>query len=739
MQTKLKLLKNYIRGHEQKGGLFMSVLDERGLIINANTRLIRCAAKQAIRQTKTEFISLIHPVHQALFRKTFQDCLESGQPASVELYLRNGCFHPMKWEMICFDRDQSGQRFVFCAGFKLAEPERLEKFDRLGSHHYRYIIEGLHEGILLQDIQGEVISASQRTAEIFGTTLERFYNLRNVRTLWDQEWHVTGENGLKLRFDDTPFMQAVFTGKSAAATVRVQLRNGEYRKIFFNSQPLLDEQTHEVTAVLSCIRDMTKEENLSLQLRQKEGWFQVFMNNTPNLAWLVDSETRLVAASQAFYRHFNIRESEAEGRKAEELVPSAVYNALFDKHKQVHETGQTLNLVEKVNWVDGSSFIFHINIFPFTDASGQQMVGGHAVNMAGEYLAEKQLRETNERLMLLSRASTNAIWEWDMQTGYIFRNDALMDMIGYPQEDTRGLSWWLRRIHPEDRNRVSDAVKDVTDAGKQSWEESYRFKCADGRYKHMLDKGFVVYENGLPVRMIGSLQDVTDLKKLESELIDEKIRHQQEITETAIRVQEKERTRIGHELHDNVNQILSTTKLFVDMLHPVSGEEKKIKEKTVNYLLMAIEEIRKLSRELVTPQLQENGLVKSIRVLVDDLSVSTKIRFRFTHDNEVDCLDYGKQITIFRIIQEQLKNTVNHSQATEVDILLQRKEEELVLVIRDNGKGFNVKQSTKGIGLMNIHKRARYYGGQVNLRSAPGEGCMLEVRLPFELTAPPES
>ena len=157
------------------------------------------------------------------------------------------------------------------------------------------------------------------------------------------------------------------------------------------------------------------------------------------------------------------------------------------------------------------------------------MLGGQAVNMIEKYTIEKQLRETNERLLLMTRAASDSIWEWDMQTGYIFRNDALMDMIGYPQEETRGLSWWLRRIHPEDRNRVSDRVKEVTDAGRQSWEEEYRFKCADGTYKHMLDKGFVVYENGLPIRMIGSLHDITEMRKLESELIQEKMNLQKTV------------------------------------------------------------------------------------------------------------------------------------------------------------------------------------------------------------------
>lgn len=733
MRTKWKLLKTYISSHEKPGGLYLSIIDEQGIIVNANAKMIQSLQLENPRKSRVDFIQLIHPVNQDKFRNVLSHCKEKGVPGSTEIYLKNGYYHPMKWSVVPFpdEASKTGQHY-FCAGFQLAEEERLERSNKLGGQHYQHIIEGLNEGVLLQDINGEVISASQRTAEIFDTTLQRFYELKDIRHTWNSSWDVRNNEDGKLFFDDTPFMLAVATGKFCSGHTSVKLRSGEIRKIHFKSQPLFDEESKRVCAVLSCISDVTEEQTLSLRLRDKEELFNAFMNNTPNLAWVVDEDANLVVASRAFYNHFGIAENTAGGKKITELVPAEVCNALFEKHILALEKGDTVNLVEKLKWADGTTFIFHISIFPFQDTSGKRMLGGHAVNVEEKYAAEKQLRETNERLLLLSRASANSIWEWDMQTGYIFRNDALMDMIGYPQEETKGLSWWLRRIHPEDRNRVSDKVKEVTDIGKQSWEDEYRFKCADGSYKHMLDKGFVVYENGLPVRMIGSLQDVSDMKKLESELVEEKIRHQQEISETAIRVQEKERTRIGHELHDNVNQILSTTKLFVDLLTPGSEEEKLIKEKSVGYLLLAIEEIRKLSRELVTPELQESGLVKSIRALVDDLRATTNMNIRFTHDSDADILEYGKQVSLFRVIQEQLKNIVTHSQARTVDILLQRKEDEIFLLIRDDGKGFNIKQSSKGIGISNIYKRARYYNGNVTLQSAPGEGCVLELRLPFD-------
>jgi PAS domain S-box-containing protein len=493
---------------------------------------------------------------------------------------------------------------------------------------------------------------------------------------------------------------------------------------------LFDDGGQKPGSVVSNLINVTPERKLSQKHIEKEALFNAFMQRTPNMAWVVDEDANLVFASGSFYKYFRLDEKKSLNKKIINLIPGPVTKALYEKHIQVLETGIPAELAEKVKWADGSDLIFHINIFPIGGVTSKKMVGGHAVNLADNYKAEKQLQEANDRLLMLAKATSDAIWEWDMQTGTIFRNDALMNMIGYQKDNPKGLSWWLRRIHPEDRNRVSDKVKDATERNLHSWKEEYRFKCEDGNYKHIYDKGFIVYENGLPVKMIGSLQDITNLKNLEDELMQEKLQRQKEISEMVIKVQERERARIGHELHDNVNQILATTKLFVDMLTPGSTEEKQIKEKSLEYLMAAIEEIRKLSKELVVPQLKGNGLIDSISTLIDDIHFSDVMKIKFTHHNEIDMLSPGKKITLFRIVQEQLKNILKYSKAKQAEIDIQCKDGIVQLTIKDNGIGFDSQKTQRGIGLSNIYERTRFYTGQADIKTSPGKGCILIVSIP---------
>lgn len=456
------------------------------------------------------------------------------------------------------------------------------------------------------------------------------------------------------------------------------------------------------------------------------------MPEMSGLAWIVDEETKLLFASDAFYKHFGVREEHCIGQKITTIIPSSVMHSVYEKHIEVLAGGELVETVERIRWADGSQLLFYINIFPITSPSGKKWMGVQAVNVPDTQYLEKELQQAKERLLNLSRATSDAIWEWDMQSGQIFRNDTLMEMIGYQWDNSKGLSWWLRRIHPEDRDRVADKVKAATDNHYKSWEDEYRFKCADGHYKDVRDKGFVVYENGLPVKMIGSLQDVSHLKQLQNELADERLRKQKEIAETVIRAQEKEKTRIGHELHDNVNQILLTAKLFVDKFSSDCPEQLQLKDKSSNYLVLAIEEIRKLSKELVAPQLKEESLVDNIHQLVHDIQLAGALTIHFTHEPLADRLSSGKKITLFRIIQEQLKNILKHSKATVTHIILQAKGDDMMLVIKDNGNGFDPRQTYQGIGFSNINERTQFYNGAVTVDAAPGEGCTLCVTIPVE-------
>ena len=147
---------------------------------------------------------------------------------------------------------------------------------------------------------------------------------------------------------------------------------------------------------------------------------------------------------------------------------------------------------------------------------------------------------------------------------------------------------------------------------------------------------------------------------------------------------------------------------------------------------MAIEEIRKLSKELVTPQLKEENLADNIWTIIRDIQLTGKLNISFQHDIKDELLSQGKKITLFRIVQEQLKNIIKHSGAADIHISLYDTAENVMLVIEDDGKGFDPQQTRQGIGLSNIHERTQFYNGTANIKASEGNGCTLTVTIPLK-------
>jgi two-component system sensor histidine kinase UhpB len=207
--------------------------------------------------------------------------------------------------------------------------------------------------------------------------------------------------------------------------------------------------------------------------------------------------------------------------------------------------------------------------------------------------------------------------------------------------------------------------------------------------------------------------------------------HQREMHKAIHAVQQQERQHIGHELHDNINQLLAVAKLSVESLTLSGDHNRQIRDLAVNTLLKAMEEIRNLSRQMVLSSLQHKGFIDSVQELAGQLNQTAFIRAMVRRDShDYESLACEKKTTLFRIVQEQVNNVIKHSQASRVSISLKWSDGLVHLHIKDNGIGFNTKTINEGVGLPGIHERAGIYGGEAVVKSSVGHGCSLYVRIP---------
>jgi signal transduction histidine kinase len=204
------------------------------------------------------------------------------------------------------------------------------------------------------------------------------------------------------------------------------------------------------------------------------------------------------------------------------------------------------------------------------------------------------------------------------------------------------------------------------------------------------------------------------------------------LSDMLLKMLDHERLVIGQELHDNVNQLLCSAKLHLDLVQVYKADNQKAKSVTIQLLKEAIEEIRKLSRGMVLQKLQKGTLLESVKTFIEDVKIIHKINIIFgVHHFTEELISDHKKINIYRIVQEQFRNIIEHSRAKTVVMTLETDDKHVELIIDDDGIGFDPNHQVDGIGLINIRERVRHLYGNCEIITSPGKGCRLHITIPI--------
>lgn len=237
--------------------------------------------------------------------------------------------------------------------------------------------------------------------------------------------------------------------------------------------------------------------------------------------------------------------------------------------------------------------------------------------------------------------------------------------------------------------------------------------------------------NPLEMDVKGVCMVVTDItaRKLAEEA-------RSQLAKQVLLAQEQERQRVARELHDSINQLLSTTR------HRTLGVATQLKNggpdagrrlgEVIELLERTMREVRLISRNLRPSELDDLGLVPALSSLVEEIVERSGIDVRLAAPRNLSGISPQLELTIYRIAQEALSNVERHSGATSAKIIVERKGKFLVVTIQDNGKGFRAKTSRgSGWGLLNMRERASYVGGDLDILPQPGKGATITFRVLF--------
>lgn len=341
--------------------------------------------------------------------------------------------------------------------------------------------------------------------------------------------------------------------------------------------------------------------------------------------------------------------------------------------------------------------------------------------------------KSDQRFQLIFNSSSDVLYEIDLVENTILLSDAYEKEFGYPiKANMSVVADWADHIHPDDKDVVIKNYTAMLRTRKTEWKFSYRFLKADQSVATVLSSAIMLRTiDGKAYRMIGSMQDISKQTVLEAKLKSEIQLKQRQIAAAMQEAKETERSDIGKELHDNVNQLLGVSRLYLDVAKKGGPDSAKCLSRSSEYTLTAIEEIRKLTKGLTTDTIHHLGLREAIETIsrdsmqVSELDISCKM-----NGFDEKSVNEKFKVNLFRIVQEQLNNILKHAHATHVVINLSQNKGATTLTLTDDGVGFDTSGRPKGIGLVNIRDRANLFGGHAEFESSLGKGCRLKVEFP---------
>lgn len=205
-----------------------------------------------------------------------------------------------------------------------------------------------------------------------------------------------------------------------------------------------------------------------------------------------------------------------------------------------------------------------------------------------------------------------------------------------------------------------------------------------------------------------------------------------ELLKTQLEVQEQTLNYVSTEIHDNITQVLSFVKLTLANIASSVDEAKKNKiNESRELLAQTITDLRDLSKSLSFEHIASIGLLKTIEIEIERINKSGLLSVTFIVEGKVYSLGEQLELVLFRIFQETLNNTLKHSGAKHLKIMLQYHSDLFNLTLEDDGSGFSTEMTDnkRGSGLKNIENRAALIGGTATIDSAPGRGCCVKVTL----------
>jgi len=341
-------------------------------------------------------------------------------------------------------------------------------------------------------------------------------------------------------------------------------------------------------------------------------------------------------------------------------------------------------------------------------------------------IQNNKLQDTLKELADIKAAlDASAIVAITNQAGnIIYANDKFCEISKYSREELIGQNHRIINSGYHPKEFFQEMWAAITRG--QIWRGEIRNRAKDGGL-YWVDTTIVpfLYENGKPYQYISIRYEISARKMMEEQI--------KAVPARIIQAQEQECDRIARDLHDDLGQSLATLKMLFQsawLRKSTSTNPLKEHKKILGYLDTIIDKSRNLAMRLRPSTLEALGLTTAINLMIDEINRGAQVKITFTHSHLVNLHFQSETINVFRIVQEALTNIVKNAKATHVKVALRVVKDRLKITIEDDGRGFILKDKSKGLGLITMRERTSLLGGKIDIQSQLNQGTSIIVDIP---------
>lgn len=690
--------------------------DYSGTIINVNEAFLEMTGytRADVESGELTWRRMTPPEWIAESEAQMEICEKTGRigPYEKEYFLKDGS---RRW-MLFAGRDLGdGTISEYC--IDTTDRKRAEEQLRESETRLRLVLESAKGfAIFTTDANGLIDSWNAGAAEIFGWSEQEILG-QSAAILFKPEDRAAGAPEKELK-------TAATEGVAPDNRWHV-LKDGTLVYINGAVHPLFDAAGH-LSGFTKIGRDLTAQYQVEEALRESEKRLQTLLKHLPGAAvFIVDRDLRYQAAEGEALTKAGFAPEDFIGRTIFEALPeetAAAYEPMYrralagEAFEHEHESHDRWFISRGAPLKNQKGEIYAVLVTSYDITERKQ--------------AEERVRLSEERFRLIVESATEyAIITIDEDSLITSWNVGAERLFGYREKEVLGKSDALLFL-PEDREREV-YLKEIENAKKKGIGEDDRWLVRKDGSRFYASGAVMPMRDGSKYGFIKIVRDQTEKIKAEAAI------NEKATLEKLVKMQEEERRRIARDVHDQLGQQITALRLGLDAIKKTRDKgllREKIDEiqKTAEQL---DEDIDFLAWELRPAALDDLGLRATLANFVKEWSRYSGVKAEFhTSGLKKTRLSFEAETNLYRIAQEALNNVFKHAKAKNISVLLEKRKDFIVLIIEDDGVGFNVEKKLKekkGLGLVGMDERAKLLGGSLEIESSKGKGTTVFARIPI--------